>query len=148
MSTKWTYLAVGLFALALLGPIQAAEDATTGTVDTRIGKIELDKGLPANAEVEQKIYDEMDFQRATQAYIWALPVVAFEEWQKANRQIFGASNTDFFLYKATRTNSASSPLTPRRPMSSAFPISPIGSFGDISGPLHRCPKGARKRTLN
>lgn len=79
-------------------PGYAAEDATTGTVDTRIGKIELDKGLPANPEVEQKIYDEMDFQRATQAYIWALPVVAFEEWQKSNRQVFGASNTDFVLY--------------------------------------------------
>jgi len=99
MSTKWTCPPVAFLALAFITPSYAAEDATTGTVDTRIGKIELDKGLPANAEVEQKIYDEMDFQRATQAYIWALPVVAFEEWQKANRQVFGATDTDFVLYQ-------------------------------------------------
>src|SRR6476659_238988 len=91
MSTEWTYLPVAFLALAFITPSYAAEDATTGAIDTRIGKIDLDKGLPANAEVEQKIYDELDFQRATQAYIWALPVVAFEEWQKANRQVFGAS---------------------------------------------------------
>lgn len=38
-------------------------------------------------------------QRATQAYIWALPIVAFNEWQKANRNVFGASDTDFVIYR-------------------------------------------------
>ena len=41
----------------------------SGQVDTRIGQIDLLMGLPANAQVERKIYDEMDYQRACQAYI-------------------------------------------------------------------------------
>lgn len=34
----------------------------------------FDKRKKATAE---KLYDEMDFQRATQAFIWALPAVGF-----------------------------------------------------------------------
>lgn len=30
--------------------------------------------MPTKATVE-KLYDEMDFQRACQAYLWALPIV-------------------------------------------------------------------------
>jgi hypothetical protein len=45
-------------------------------------------GLPATPEIVQKIYDEMDFQRATQAYIWALPIVAFNEWKLAHEKVF------------------------------------------------------------
>ena len=60
----------------LLAAINFAALARAEAVDTRIGEIELEMGLPANAQVEQKIYDEMDFQRACQAYIWALPIVA------------------------------------------------------------------------
>ena len=51
--------------------------ATPSSVDTRIGKIELQSGYPSEASV-RKLYDEMDFQRAVQAYIWAMPIVAFD----------------------------------------------------------------------
>jgi hypothetical protein len=40
------------------------------TVDTRIGKLELETGYPSKATAE-RLFDEMDFQRATQAFIWA-----------------------------------------------------------------------------
>jgi hypothetical protein len=30
----------------------------------------------------QKLYDERDFQRACQAYLWALPAVSFTAWQR------------------------------------------------------------------
>ena len=46
----------------------------------------------------QKIYDEMDFQRATQAYIWALPIVAMNEWKRAHEEKFGAKQGDLVLY--------------------------------------------------
>ena len=41
---------------------------TAQTIDTRIGKIELQDGYPSQASAE-KLFDEMDFQRATQAFI-------------------------------------------------------------------------------
>jgi hypothetical protein len=38
------------------------------TLNTRIGPIELECDYPSEASV-QKLYDELDFQRAVQAYI-------------------------------------------------------------------------------
>src|SRR5271170_66411 len=47
--------------------------ATTGTyaqeVNTRIGKIETVNGFPTT-EGAKKLFDESDFQRASQAYLW------------------------------------------------------------------------------
>ena len=63
----------GTAALALLA---ASAMADAQSIDTRIGKLELHNGYPSKATVE-KLYDEMDFQRATQAFIWALPAVGF-----------------------------------------------------------------------
>jgi hypothetical protein len=54
-------------------------------IETRIGKLEFThdfaNGLPAEATVE-KLYDERDFQRACQAYLWSLPAVSFAAWQR------------------------------------------------------------------
>lgn len=44
----------------------------------------------------------MDFQRATQAYIWAIPIVSFAQWQKAHEETFGASSGDIVLYRDTQ----------------------------------------------
>jgi hypothetical protein len=54
----------------------AATGAYAQVIDTHIGKIETIKGFPT-AESAKKIFDESDFQRATQAYLWALPAVNF-----------------------------------------------------------------------
>jgi hypothetical protein len=43
-------------------------------VDTRIGKLELERGLPTKESVA-KLFEAQEFQRATQAYIWGLPLV-------------------------------------------------------------------------
>jgi hypothetical protein len=54
-------------------------------IDTRIGTLEFThdfaNGFPTDATV-QKLYDERDFQRACQAYLWALPAVSFTAWQR------------------------------------------------------------------
>jgi hypothetical protein len=60
-------------ALALLA---ACTMAHAQSIDTRIGTLELHNGYPSKATIE-KLYDAMDFQRATQAFIWALPAVGF-----------------------------------------------------------------------
>ncbi len=49
------------------------------TIETRIGKLtfthDFANGYPTK-ETVKKLYDERDFQRAVQAYIWSLPMVS------------------------------------------------------------------------
>src|SRR5580765_7046533 len=65
------------------------------TIDTRIGALEFThdfaNGFPTDATVET-LYDERDFQRACQAYLWALPAVSFTAWQRGFTQGLGARN--------------------------------------------------------
>ena len=71
------------------------------TIETRIGKLEFThdfaNGYPTDESVE-KLYDEIDFQRASQAYLWSLPIVSFAEWQKAHEETFGAKSGDVVVY--------------------------------------------------
>jgi hypothetical protein len=66
------------------------------SVDTRIGKLEFTHdfadGYPTKESVET-LYDERDFQRACQAYLWAIPAVSFAEWQRG-QESFGAKSGD------------------------------------------------------
>ncbi len=57
-------------------------------VDTKIGKIELENGYPTSESVA-KLYDELDFRRAVQAYIWAIPIVALDSLRIANKRDWG-----------------------------------------------------------
>src|SRR5262249_35929189 len=87
-----------LFALSSAHAQTTPPPGFTGAVDTRIGKIDLPMGLPANSDVEKKIYDEMDYQRASQAYIWAIPIVAMNEWKRAHLGPIGGKPRDLVLY--------------------------------------------------
>jgi hypothetical protein len=49
--------------------------ASPNTVETRLGTLRFFDGFPDNASVE-KLYDNLDFQRAVQAYLLALPPVS------------------------------------------------------------------------
>ena len=69
------------------------------SVTSPIGTIPLQLGMPADDAVVQKLYDALDFQRASQAYLWAFPLVSFAEWQRAARTAFGARDTDMVIYK-------------------------------------------------
>jgi hypothetical protein len=64
-------------------------------IDTRIGTLEFThdfaNGYPTQKTVE-KLYDERDFQRACQAYIWSLPAVSFASWQRGITKGLGARN--------------------------------------------------------
>ncbi len=63
------------------------------TKDTRIGKLVFEKGYPSEKTVA-KLYDEMDFQRATQAYIWALPIVSMANMEQTYQSSLGAKFGD------------------------------------------------------
>ena len=67
---------------------------------TRIGVLEFtkefEKGYPT-PETVGKIYDAMDFQRACQAYIWALPIVSSARWLEIDRDEHGAVMGDIVI---------------------------------------------------
>ena len=40
----------------------------------------------------------MDFQRAVQAYLWAIPLTGFAQWQEEHENVFGAKDGDLVYY--------------------------------------------------
>src|SRR5271154_3069941 len=83
---------VGVLALATIGA-----QAQTQTVETRIGKLEFthdfDNGYPTK-ETVKKLYDERDFQRACQIYLWAMPFVSFGQFEQVMMTAPGAADGD------------------------------------------------------
>ena len=75
------------------GPVEYGRDGVVknGTIDTQIGELTFESGYPSRESVE-KLFDAMDFQRATQAYIWALPIVSMVEWQHVHENQFKAGD--------------------------------------------------------
>jgi len=60
---------------------------TTKIFNTRIGELTFDHDYPTNPTV-QHLYDTMDFQRASQLYLWGLPIVGVARWRQAYREAF------------------------------------------------------------
>jgi hypothetical protein len=78
------------------GLAKSSPAGVTETLNTRIGKLEFThdfaNGYPTRNTVET-LYDERDFQRACQAYLWAIPAVSFAQWQHGQAS-FGAKSGD------------------------------------------------------
>jgi hypothetical protein len=85
---------VGALACTTVG---AQQLPTTGTLNSPLGKLELNHGYPTEATAK-KMYDAIDFQRACQAYLWALPLMGMHQWQAEQHDKFGAGNLDFVDY--------------------------------------------------
>lgn len=60
-------------------------------IETRLGTLNFFDGVPDNASVE-KLYDNLDFQRAVQAYLLAIPAVSQAANRNAIREL-GPTNT-------------------------------------------------------
>jgi len=87
-----------LLAAALVGALAFAATSTRAEeINTRIGKLEVVNGFPT-AEAAKKLFDESDFQRATQAYIWGLPAVGFHGLHLSHMNTFGAKDGEVVLY--------------------------------------------------
>ncbi len=83
--------------------------ASPDKVETRLGTLNFFDGFPDSATVD-KLYDNLDFQRAVQAYLLALPAVS----QAANRNEIlklGPANTTVPIFE-NRMDSRSIFLTP------------------------------------
>ncbi len=92
---------VRVTAIAFGFLIAGAGAVGADTIDTRVGKLEFThdfaNGYPTDETVE-KLFEEMDFQRAVQAYIWSLPLVSWANWQHVHETEFGAKSGDLVLY--------------------------------------------------
>ena len=60
--------------------------------------LEFKNGYPTD-ETSQKLYDEMDFQRATQAYIWGFPLVSSASIRRGLFEDLGMSYNDIIVYE-------------------------------------------------
>ena len=109
-------LAISLWAF----PVAAQDSALEGAVETRIGTLNFDRGFPADETVE-KLYDELDFQRAVQAYIWGLPMVEMAEWKRAQVEDFGAGPYDFVTYLTAQQKMGILTANATTPYVMAFP---------------------------
>lgn len=67
------------------------------TYQTRIGDLSIEDGIPSKESIA-KLYDEMDFQRATQDYIWAMPAVHFNEWAVQMKRQLGLGYGDVAIW--------------------------------------------------
>ena len=81
-----------------------------------LADLPTDGGLPFRADLGL-VFNELDFQLATQAYLWALPLVSFAQWQAQQREVFGATSYDLVHYTTYRdklgilTANATTPYT-------------------------------------
>src|SRR5271154_2648396 len=63
----------------------------------RLASVAMDGELPRRDDLPE-VFDELDYQLACQAYLWALPLVSYAQWQLQHREVFGATNTDVVHY--------------------------------------------------
>ena len=65
------------------------------TIKTRVGELNFThdfiNGYPTE-KTEKLLFNEIDFQRACQAYLWALPIVSMEQWRWSHENQLGAKN--------------------------------------------------------
>ena len=69
---------------------------TPDSVNTRIGDLTFERGFPTE-ETKRKVFDEIDYQRAVQAYLWGYPAVSFESIRLAAIQHLGADFHDVLI---------------------------------------------------
>ncbi|WP_099511970.1 DUF1254 domain-containing protein [Microvirga ossetica] len=89
-----------IVAAALVGALAFtsahAQTATPDSVKTRIGDLKFELGFPTG-ETTRKVFDEIDYQRAVQAYLWAYPAVSFESLRIGIKRDFGADLNDMVI---------------------------------------------------
>lgn len=92
-----TQLVTSVLMLGIFATTSVAQE----TVDSRIGELkfthDFENGYPT-LETQEKLFDELDFQRGCQCYIWALPLVAFQQWANEHERL-GVQQGDILLYR-------------------------------------------------
>jgi len=91
---------IAVFSVVATGVFAAAQSHSNTTdlknaklvgdeiINTTYGKIELQHTFMTD-ESSQRLFDAMDFQRASQAYIWSIPLVGVHSWRKETDKHYG-----------------------------------------------------------
>jgi hypothetical protein len=95
-------LAVHSAAKADSVPLKDATLQGDETIETPIGEINLeDNYFDDNAS--KRLFDEMDYQRASQSYIWSTPLVSMTTWRDNQGKAYGVDNdTDFVVLESLK----------------------------------------------
>lgn len=97
MKTKIIKILICFLLICLPLMAQAQE-----TVKTRIGDLnfthDFESGYPTD-ETIVALFNEIDFQRACQAYIWSIPFISFAQWRYAYQETLGAENGQIVFSK-------------------------------------------------
>jgi hypothetical protein len=77
--------------------IETATLAGDERISTPIGDIELRHSY-FDDDASRRLFDEMDYQRACQAYLWSTPIVSMTTWRLRQGQAYGVKeSTDFVV---------------------------------------------------
>lgn len=112
--------------------------------DTRSGRLDFEpNGYPTAATV-RRLREEIDYQRAVQAYIHFLPAVAMTQWRNAHFGPLGGRNGDLIVYRTTDA---------RRPiMGATGPAIFVAGFADLTSSggalVYDVPRGRTCGTIN
>jgi hypothetical protein len=89
------YIVAYLSACLIIALLTTNMPLAQETVKTRIGDLsfthDFANGYPT-ASTQELLFNEIDFQRACQAYLWSIPIVSMAQWQYANNNQIGAKN--------------------------------------------------------
>jgi hypothetical protein len=87
---------IGAFLAGTLTLTSASAQTTPDHVKTRLGELTFERGYPTD-ETVRKLFDEMDYQRAVQAYLWAYPAVSFESIRIATKRDLRVDLNDLMI---------------------------------------------------
>ncbi|MFE6156674.1 DUF1254 domain-containing protein [Streptomyces sp. NPDC057889] len=72
------------------------------TIETSFGMLRLEQTFLTD-DSSALLFDQLDAQRAAQAYLWSLPLVGFLTWRERAAETFGATRFgDFVVYDSLR----------------------------------------------
>jgi len=99
MKTRNHLVIASACALAAWMPLADAQELTRH--ETRSGVLEFEaNGYPTDATV-RRMEEEIDYQRAVQAYIHYIPAVAMMQWRNAHFGPLGGKAGDLIVYRTT-----------------------------------------------
>jgi hypothetical protein len=78
-------------------PIEQSNLFGTQSLSTPYGPMAIDNSYPTDDTI-RLLYDQRDRQRASEIYLWALPLTQFQVWKNEQERVYGAKGTDFVIY--------------------------------------------------
>lgn len=77
---------------------QVPEERFPDKVTTHIGELQFDHGVPTK-ETSDKLYYELDYHRAVQAYLWSLPIVGQARWRQSYFDLYDIQPNQYVYAK-------------------------------------------------